>query len=254
METARVIGRGHVRVQGGYEAELSTGAVSAVIDTGKTLARVSESRRLSDAEKLALFDAGVAFMTLPPAFSPFLGVTYGLADSWEASLRYAGGGVRLGSRYQLLRREDGPFDLVVGLGVSRAVFDIPVSDVISQIKVDDFSRTSLDVPLLIGTSRSYFRVWGGPTFMLTHAETALRLELPGDTPVAATFGADVLVLGGQAGIAFGWKHLFFAFELTLARAMGSAHADVGALVGGVGHEVSLRSTLVQPTLGLVGEI
>jgi len=254
METARVIGRGHVRVQAGYEVEIPTGALDSFVDTGKALASASQNRRLSDAEKLQIFDAGVAFLTVPPSFSPYFGVTYGVTDDAEASLRWAGGGWRLAGRYQLLRREDGPFDMVVGLGLTRATTDLPLSDAIPALKVDEFARHSVDVPLLIGTGRDVFRVWGGPVLMYTHASTALFLDLQNDTPVAASYVADGVFLGAQGGIAVGWRHLFVAFELTVARFVGAARADIGSLAGGAGHEVSLRSTSFQPTLGLLGEI
>jgi hypothetical protein len=157
----------------------------------------------------------------------------------------------VGARYQLLDHERGPFDLTVGLGVSRFSFSFPLSDQIPGLSLSDFTRWQLDVPILVGTSRDWYRVWAGPKLLVTSFSTELALKLPGDTTLARFDGTAAFV-GGQGGFALGYRRLFVAFELTLAEALGSAHLTAVGLTPPT-HDTHISSFTIFPSLGLMAE-
>ena len=239
--------------EAGFEVAIPTGAILDGLDTAKDLGqRASNGERLTDAQKLQILDAGVNLVVNSPAIGPHLGIAYTLIDRVEANLRFAGHAFRFGGRYQILKRDSGPFDLTVGVGVSRFTYEFPISDQIPVLKLDDFSRWQLDVPILMGTSYDFLRVWIGPKLLFTWFETQLTLQIPDDVTVAR-FDGHATYAGGQAGLALGYKHAFLAIELTIAESFGTARTTVNAFATPV-HETKLSTLIVYPSIGLMLEI
>lgn len=252
FQPAHVAPKGHVSVSSGVEGNVPVGAFSTLIDVGKGLAQKGENGQpLSADDKWKIFDAGVNLLLLLPSVGPHVAATYVPVDRFEIGIRYAGSAWRAGARYQLVDHERGPFDLTVGLGVSRFSFSFPLSDQIPGLSLDDFTRWQLDVPVLVGTSRDWFRVWAGPKLLVTTFSTELRLTFPNDVTVAS-FDGKAAFVGGQGGFALGYRRLFFAFELTLAEALGTAHLTSIGLAPPT-HETSLSSFTIFPSLGVMGE-
>lgn len=261
MQPAHVAPAGHMQATAGFEISAPTGTITRVIDTGKTLSDAARmNMNLTPEQEQQVFEAGVNVVVVPPSLGYHFAAAYTLVDRLEVGLRYAGGGWRFGTRYQVLRHEDGPLDLTIGAGVARAAFEIPLASYIPILEVDDFTRWTFDVaPLQIGTSRSWFRAWGGPKFLYSHFTTALRLSIPGvDTPDLASFEGHTFYYGGQAGIAFGYRYVFFAFELTLAQITGtgtavtSTPARDGSMTS-IARDVDLSGFVIYPTFGFIGE-
>jgi hypothetical protein len=252
FQPAHVAPKGHFSAEVGLEGGVPVGAFSDLIDAGRTLADAGKNRMLTSDEKWKIFDAGVNLALTMPSIGPHFGVAYTPLDRLEVAVRYAGSAWRGGARYQLLDHTTGPFDLTVGLGVSRFTYEFPISDQIPVLKLDDFSRWQLDVPILVGTSRDWFRVWAGPKLLLTTFETQLTLSLPNDTTLAR-FDGNAGAFGGQAGFAIGYRRLFFAVELTLAEAFGTAHLTA-PLLNPMTHDTNVSSFTIFPAFGLMGEI
>jgi hypothetical protein len=251
FQPAHVAPKGHVTAEVGLEGGVPVGAFTALLDEGKTLAKQGESGQpLTDEEKWQIFDAGVNLLLLTPSFGPHVGATYVPIDHLEVGVRYAGAAWRLGARYQLADHVSGPFDLTVGLGVSRFAYAFPLSDQIPGLALEDFSRWQVDVPILFGTSRDWFRVWAGPKLLLTSYSTELKLTLPGEVTLASFDGTGVFV-GAQGGFAIGYRKVFVAFELTLAEAFGTAH--LSAPLAPTTHDVDVSSFTIFPSVGLMGE-
>ena len=119
------------------------------------------------------------------------------------------------------------------------------------LSLSDFSRWQFDVPVLIGTSRDWFHVWAGPKVLFTTFSTELKLALPTDTTLAS-FDGTATFLCGQGGLALGYRWLFFAFELTLAEAIGTAHlASVG--LAPPTHDTKISSFTIYPSVGVIAE-
>jgi hypothetical protein len=254
FQPAHVAPKGHVSVSTGIEGGIAVGAFTTLLDTGKTLAQQgANGQALTDADKWKVFDAGVNLLLLSPSIGPHFAAAYVPVEHLEVGVRYAGAAWRGGVRYQLVDHEHGPFDLTVGLGVAHFSFEFPISDQIPGLSLDDFTRWQVDVPVLVGTSRDWFRVWAGPKVLLTSFSTQLSLTLPApNNTTLASFDGHAAVLGGQGGIALGYRHLFGAFELTLAEAFGTAHLTSIGLAPPT-HDTSVSSFTIFPSVGLMGE-
>ena len=258
MQPAHVAPKGHVQATAALEVGIPTGTIGTIIDTGKTLSDLAQQQMsLTPDQERRLFDSGVTVVVSPPSVGYHFAGYYSPIDRFELGLRYAGGGWRGGARYQLLRHETDPFDMTIGGGFSYSSYEIPLASYIPVLEVDDFTRWTVDVPLQIGTSRSYYRVWGGPKFLYSHFSTAIRLSIPGvDTPDLASFEGHTLYYGGQVGFAIGYKYIFVAFELTLAGVSG--HGDVKTAPDprngeALAHDTDISGFIIYPAFGLMGE-
>jgi hypothetical protein len=255
FQPAHVAPKGHVAASVGIEGGASVGAFTELVDRGKELAsRAQSGEPLSSEDKWRIFDAGVGLLLATPSFGPHIAVAYTPLERLEVGLRYAGAAYRLGGRYQLLDHVTGPMDLTVGLGVSRFTYEFPLSDQIPILKLDDFSRWQVDVPLLVGTSRDFFRVWAGPKLLATAFETTLTLTIPSEADkTVARFDGTAFFVGGQVGAAVGYRKLFVAFELTMVEAIGTAHLTSQGLTPPT-HDSKISAFTIFPSVGLMGEI
>lgn len=253
FQPAHVAPQGHVAASMGVEGGAAIGAFTDLVARGKDLAVRAQSEDLNDDDKWRILDAGVGLLLTMPSIGPHVAVAYTPVDRFEIGLRYAGSAYRLAGRYQLLDHVTGPMDLTVGLGLSRFSFSFPLSDQIPVLRLDDFSRWQVDMPLLAGTSGDFFRVWAGPKLLLTTFQTQLTLTLPREEALVARFDGTGIFVGGQAGAAFGYKHLFVAFELTLVQAIGTAHLTAPGLQPST-HDSHISAFTIFPSVGLMGEI
>jgi hypothetical protein len=257
MQPAHVAPKGHMQATAAFEVGVPTGTIGTIYDTGKTLSDVARTNMsLTPDQERQLFDAGVVVVVSPPTIGYHFAGYYTPIDRLELGVRYAGGAWRGGARYQLLHHETGPLDMTVGAGVSYYSYEIPLASYIPVLEVDDFTRWTVDVPLQIGTSRQYYRVWGGPKFLYSHFSTAIRLSIPGvSTPDLASFEGHTLYYGGQAGIAVGYRYVFFAIELTIAGISGVGDVKTAPVRNGepLAHNTDISGYIIYPAVGLIGE-
>ena len=254
FQTAAVPPTGHFSAAVGWEGSLPLGTLYDVFTTGRdALERAEKGQALTTEEKWQAFDTGMELLLNPPAFGYHLSFAYVPWRRLEVSLRYASSAFRLGTRYQLVDRATGPFDLSLGLGVSRFTYDIPIADYVPLLKVDGFTRWQLDVPLLIGMQNRWFRTWGGPRFLATFFDAAMRLDLQVEAPVLASMSGSAYYVGGQAGIGFGYRWVFLAFELTITEMIGNARFEAPVLTDSPTRDAEMSGLVIYPTLGLMGE-
>lgn len=254
MHPAHVAPKGHVQADVGMDVAVPTGVLDKLTSAGKTLARAgANGQRLSEQQQLQVFDAGIAVLAVPPLVAPRASIAYTPIDKLELELGYVGNGFRLGTRYQLMDRFTGPFDVSLGVGVARAAVDVPLGNSVPGLRVEGFSRHTLDLPLLIGTSRDWLRVWAGPRLAFTWFSTSLTLQLPEAPPQGGGFSGFGTYYGGQAGVAVGYRQLFLGFELTIVRFNGHAEAGVVGTIAPGGRRLALEATVVQPAVALMGE-
>jgi hypothetical protein len=128
-----------------------------------------------------------------------------------------------------------------------------MADYVPLLKVDDFTRWQVDVPLLIGMQNRWFRTWGGPRFLATFFDAAMRLDLQVEAPVMASMSGAAYYVGAQAGIGFGYRWVFLAFELTITEMIGHARFEAPVLTEMPTREADLSGLVIYPTLGLMGE-
>src|SRR3954469_367338 len=154
MQPAHVAPKGHVQATAALEVGIPTGTIGTIIDTGKTLSDVAQQQMsLTPEQERQLFDSGVTVVVSPPSVGYHLAAYYSPLDRFEVGVRYAGGGWRVGARYQLLRHETDPFDLTIGGGFSHSSYEIPLASYIPVLAVDDFTRWTVELPWPMGHSR-----------------------------------------------------------------------------------------------------
>jgi hypothetical protein len=253
FQPAHVAPKGHVSAEAGADVSIPTGTIVSTIDTSKTLARAARTRMLSEDEKLQVFRGGLNLAISPPFFVQHIGANYVFAHGWEAGLRYAAGGWRLGVRRQVLDQETSGYDLTIGAGLQRFSFGFPIDNVIDIIKLDDFTRWNLDVPVAFGRRSDFLRWWAGPRMVLSTYSTRLTIEAP---QTGGAVGQDVaeaagrgMYLGAQGGAAVGYRWLFVAMEMTVVRLVGNAHIDVF----GRRTEADTGTWIIYPGLAVMGE-
>lgn len=251
LQPAHVAPAGHVQATAGVELSVPTGTVATIVDAGRSLAADARRRTLSDAEIARLFDVGVTLAASPPSLGQHFAVAYTVRERTEVGLRYAGGGWRLGGRYQLLRHDDAPFDMVAGLGVTRATTSVPLGDVVPFLKVRDFTRWTFDLPILIGTARRWYRVWTGPKFLYSRFDTGVEIALPMNAVETGSLRGHATYVGGQAGAAVGYQDLFLALELTMGQLSGSA--TVTSMLSVPTPPTDISGFVVYPALAVMGE-
>jgi hypothetical protein len=254
FQTAAVPPKGHFAAAVGMEGSIPVGSIIDAIDTGKKVAdKVQADQPLTTEEKWQAFDAGMQLLLSPPSFGYHLSLAYVPVHRLEVSLRYAGSALRLGARYQLLERGTGPFDMSAGLGLSRFTYAIPIADYVPVLKMEDFTRWQLDIPLLIGMQNRWFRAWTGPRFVATFFDAAMLLDLQVEAPVAAAMSGRAYYLGGQGGLGFGYRWIFVAFELTITQMVGSARFDAPAITEAPTRTIDMSGLVIYPSFGLMGE-
>lgn len=251
FQPAHVAPKGGVQAEAGMDVSVPTGSVIGLINSAKTLSSAAEGRELSEGEKNTLYDAGASLAINALAPVPHVGLAYVPLDRFEVSLRYSGA-LRLGARYQFLDQARHGIDFSAGLGLSRYTFSFPVDNVLDIVKIEDFERWQVDVPLLFGTHGDWYRLWGGPKGMFTTFGTKISLasSFLGQGQELASFDGTAFYLGGQVGAALGYKHLFFGVELSMAYLAATAEVKAqGTLV----RSADLDSFIIAPGFALMTE-
>jgi hypothetical protein len=255
FQPAHVAPQGHVSVQAGIDGSAPVGTIIKSIDAARTLASAARSRTLSDPERRQLVEAGANLALDPPAIVGHIGGDYVPFTDWELGLRWSPGSWRVGARHQFLHQERHGVDLTAGVGVSRFTYEFPVSNVVDVLQLDDFERWSVDVPIALGKHGSWYRIWGGPRLLFSKFSTALRLDLPaaggmGAETVLASVDGRATFVGGQGGVALGYRHLFLGVELTIVQLISTAHLSLP----GQRQDADLGGLIVYPGIALMGEL
>jgi hypothetical protein len=252
---AHVPKKGHVQAEVGTDVFVPTGTIVDVVEAAEALGEAAERRELSEAEEREVMEGAWALALNPPSATPHIGIGYSPADNVAIDGRYTVGALRLGGRYQLLHRAQDGLDLTLGLGLGRYVYEFPINDAIPVIHLEDFTRYQIDIPIILGISGDWYRVWGGPRLLATFYSTELALiysDIPGGgTPedVRASFSGTGFYAGAQGGVALGYKKVFLAFELTLAEFWTTGKLEAF----GETMNVELASFVIVPGLALMGE-
>jgi hypothetical protein len=251
FQPAHVPREGHFQTEVGLDISESVGAINRVLDAAETLDEAATERSLTQDEQRQILEGGAHLGLNPPAFIPHAGLAYSPLERWEASLRFAATGWRIGVRRQLLEQDRAGVDFTVGVGFGTALFDPPIHEILGTIEVNDFARYNLDLPITVGTHGSWYRWWAGPRLLYSAmSETmTLTLRVPNETKVTGSVSGQGLYVGGAAGAALGYRSLFIGPELVVVELVGSA--EVRAV--GTTTRASLDSFIVYPAIALMGE-
>jgi hypothetical protein len=242
MQTAKPLARGQFQVSGGTGLFVPVGQLATVIDQGivqgKAIKKaIDEDQPYTLAERDAqkLLTVGMALALAPPGSSHELMIRTGLLESnaLDMGLRLSTTSVRFDGKVRLLHGGDPDdslrpltqrksLDVALGLGVARHLFKSPILDALEVVKIDDFSRWDIEVPLYMSVDvGDIFKLYAAPKYIFS------RISLDSKLVDFAQAGKDVtgfdLALparvtshfyGASVGFALGYKYVHLYAELT----------------------------------------
>ncbi len=254
FQPAHVPQKHHVQAEAGFDVSVPVGTITRTIDAAESLSNAAKNRSLTTDERNQVVEAGTNLALDPPALVAHAGIAWAPFDRWEIGLRASSGAWRAGVRRQLLVQETHGWDLTVGLGLQRFSYKFPVGDFVGVLALEDFTRWSVDVPVIAGKRGDWYRLWGGPRLVLSKYSSRLRLDLPatGSTAaetIVATVDGDATLIALQGGVALGYRHLFIGVELTVARLFSQPTLDVGT----TRFTPDIGGWIIYPGVALLGE-
>jgi hypothetical protein len=249
FEPAHVPQPGHFQAEAGLDLSVSAGGIQQIVDAARQVDKTAGERSLSDTEKRTIMEGGAQLGLNPPAMIPHVGLVYSPWRGSAVGARLSASGWRVGVRAQLFEQGQSGVDLTVGFGFGRAAFDPPIASVLSTIRVNNFSRWNLDVPITLGRHSSWYRWWGGPRLAYSIMSQSMSLTLQHDDAVIGTVLGSGFYLGASVGAALGFRSVFVGPEMTVAWLFG--RADVTAL--GFTENVTIDALIIYPAFAVMGE-
>jgi hypothetical protein len=251
MQPARTVPAGHLQITSSADVTVTSGPIRDAIDD---LGNV-EGGRMSRADLELAADAASVALIQPPSIGYQVSVAYGLTREVEIGVRTSMSAVRGWTRYQFLRTSPGIYG-AVGVGVAGYLYAFPIHQFHDGVRITEYGRWDVDVPLSFGFSSRAFHVWAGPKLMLSDVSGSVEVCVDQETgrcSSEADVSLDALAryVAGQVGIAFGWTQFFVAAELTVARV--ETDATVSVTHAGVAEEqdVEADGIAISPAVGFI---
>jgi hypothetical protein len=239
LQTAKPLAPGQFQVSGGMGVFVPAGQLTVLAEQGIRQGRAiydavqaEQPYALSEADAVTLLTAGAALAVAPPGTNNELMVRGGLVDNVDLGLRLTTNSVRLDGKWRLAHsgtaspalreHERTSLDLAIGLGVSRHLFKSPVLDALQVVKIDDFSRYDVEVPLYLSLDLGdIFKAYAVPKYVFSHTRMDEKLVDFSQEGKDVT-GFDVVLparvnshfAGATLGVALGYKYVHVYAELT----------------------------------------
>ncbi|MFL5349670.1 MAG: hypothetical protein ACJ8AT_33150 [Hyalangium sp.] len=238
LQTAKPLARGQFQVSLGAGAFVSAGqignAIELGIDQGKALDRAvrnHEPVRISEEDQQRMLTSGVALAVAPPGLVHEVMLRAGLADNLDVGLRYSGISWRADAKFRFFHSGDGEevqenarrsFDMAIGLAGARHSFEGPVFDLLKIVKLDDFKRYDVEVPLYMSTDfGDILRLYAAPKYIYSHTSLDEQLVNYAEQGYDVS-GFDVRLpakvksefVGSTFGISVGYKYVHVFAEFT----------------------------------------
>jgi len=267
LQTAKPLAPGQFQVSGGMGVFVPAGQLTTVAEQGIKQGRAvydaiqqNESYALSEEDAVTLLTAGAALAVGPPGTNNELMVRAGLVENVDVGLRLTPGSVRLDGKWRLAHggnespvlreHERTSLDVAVGLGVSRHLFKSPVLDVLELVKIDDFSRHDVEVPLYLSFDvGDIFKAYAVPKYVFSRTTLDEKLvDFSQDGKNLSGFDVALPVrvnshfAGATLGVALGYKYVHLYAELTA----GYTHCRPSFF----GQERDLGGVTLYPAIGL----
>ncbi|HEX8704220.1 MAG TPA: hypothetical protein VF815_35635 [Myxococcaceae bacterium] len=238
MQTAKPLERGQFQASLGTGLFVPVGPLATVADFGiseseKFLELINEGTRveLSEEDQRKLLTAGIALAVAPPGPVTEVMIRAGVVENLDMGLRYSSGSLRLDAKYRFLHRgtqqrgserEQGSFDMAIGLGLARHSFKSRALDLLEVVEIDDFSRYDVEVPLYLSAEAGeVLKLYASPKYI--YSRTSLDQQLVDYSMQGKDVaGFDVSLparvnshfVGSTFGAALGYKYVHLYAELT----------------------------------------
>lgn len=249
FQPAHVPAPGHVQGEAGFDISYPIATIGAVIDAAEAVEEIAEERILTDEEVRLIAEGAAGIGFNPPAIIGHMGLALAPLERFEIGARVATSGWRLGVRGQLLEQDRHGIDLSVGFGFGTALTKPAIEAALETVTVNRYSRLNADVPITLGRHGSWYRWWFGPKLLYSRATQTVTVDLPYDVRVQGDLSGHGAYLGGFAGAALGYRHVFVGPELTVVGLFGNVDVD---LLGRT-ERVRLDTAVVQPSFAVMGE-
>jgi hypothetical protein len=238
LQTAKPLARGQLQVSAGAGLFVPVGQIVDVadlgIDKGREIKRAIDGGQpvsLTEEDQQRMLTAGLALAVAPPGVVNEVMIRAGLVDDLDLGLRYSGISLRLDAKYRFLhagKGEEGPahqrssFDMALGAAVARHSFKNPALEVLRYVRIDDFSRYDVEVPLYLSADvGEIFMLYAAPKYVYSRTHLDSRLvDLAEQGSDATGFDARLPArvnsqfVGSTLGLALGYKYVHVYAELT----------------------------------------
>ncbi|HYO60002.1 hypothetical protein [Archangium sp.] len=242
LQTAKPLARGQFQVSGAVGFFTPVGQLGALIDEGivqgrsiKEIVESGQPYQLPEAEAQKLLGVGMALAVAPPGPANELMIRTGLleANTLDVGLRLSTTSLRLDGKVRLAHGGDPDFstepdyrrksyDLAIGVGVSRHLFKSSVLDVLEIVKIDEFSRWDVEVPVYLSMDLGdIFKLYAVPKYIYSRTSLDSKLVDISQSGQDVT-GFDLALparvsshfFGASLGFALGYKYVHLYAELT----------------------------------------
>lgn len=235
MQPADTLKPGQWHAGAGQNLSVPVSRIVDAVDAAATIADKYASDtnyEPTEEEQRAYLRAVVGLALNAPGVNSDFMLRYGLADKFDAGLRWTTTGVHVDGKFQFLDDESG-WDGSLSLGISHHFFDGFVFDVLEYLKIDDFKRTNFEIPMIFGKKISDFGYfWGGPKYILSKYSVDAKLK-----NVAGLQSSDGTIhyFGAFAGAGVGYKKVYLFAELTVMNMVArpiilDEETDLGGIV------------------------
>ena len=269
LQTGKALRRGQVQVATGVGVFIPAGQLLGALQAGydsRDILLDSVRRDQVSAEERAILErrlmtAGLALAVAPPGVDYELSLRAGLLDrpDLDLGLRYAGGALRLDAKYRIFHRGDPAsvpdykrrsFDVALGLGLSRHSFDSPALKVLELVRIDDFSRHDVEVPVYVSADvGGIVTFYAAPKYIYGRTSVDQRLvdyAARGTETTGRALGVPRHVnshfAGSSGGVAVGYRYVQLFAEITAGYIFSNAHV--------LGEDRQLGGFTVYPALGI----
>jgi hypothetical protein len=230
LQTARPVERGHVQATVGMGYYVPLGQVFGLLKTavpiaerGAEAARKGEPFAFSEEEAQTLLTTGVALAVMPPSSGFEVSLRTGVVENLDVGLRYSANALRIDGKYRIAQQVDKEkrWDIAAGVGVSKYLFKHPIFDVLEFVKVDEFSRWDVEVPVYFSAELGeVLMLYGAPKYVYSRTNLDQQLVRVSESGTIGGQEFDLPLLvhthfaGATAGLALGFRHVHLMLELT----------------------------------------
>lgn len=268
MQTAKTLDPAHVRVSTGAGLYVPAGQVVGLVGTSVGLAKKGtdalargEQFVFSAEEEHAMLTSALALATFPPAALCQIDVRVGVFRNFDAGFRLSTNAVRIDAKYRLYHSGDEASerprgrstDLALDVGVSKYLFNNPLTDLLGYVSLDHFDRWDFEGGLILSHDvTKWFGVYGGLRYQFSHTtmdEKLVRLSWEAGqlirTDVRLPGVVNAHFIGGTVGLRAGHPYLSLLLEVTVG--------DTLARTNVLGQWRELGGLTMYPAIGLASE-
>lgn len=242
---ARVLAKGQMQITQANNIVAPLQVVSAVIEPGRTvLDALDESRPPTNEEQRKIAGAATGIALMGPGYGTHLDFGYGVGGGVDVSGRVGNGIYAASVRRGFELNEKWHTNVGLRAGYNSGGSWIGYLENVNEVMpVADLTRWDLQGWWQVGRELGKWgRLWAGAKAMRSEYSLTLdgsRIELGKySTKESLTMG------GGFAGVALGYRFVFFVMELTVLYARGSLAV--------FGFEHDLSGLIIAPTWGFQG--